>query len=1051
MPECSECGNRTAVGLCAECARSIASPVDQELGHLAYILADLERVRERKIIPGHVYRLLRQRYERRRDELRPPAPVASPPVAIARASAAAATPDMTPLSPLAPAELPDRPPTSRPAIALPTLDAPVLLLWLGAFMVTVASLIFVGYNWTAFGGPLKTLIMAAFTTAFLGGGRLCLARPTLRPAGQTFLLIGAALLPLTFVAAYNFWLSDEGLGWATLGLLAALVSTVLYGHLALLFRDRLYPPATVLALLATACFALEAVAVPRVWWPAAGALAGLGLWLAAERWLGGAFVIFRPAARWGSGGLALAVTLGMVMTSQRQPNWWAVAVALSGLALHAGLAATLRRSSEWARLTFLPATLGVLAVVRAMGGGLPADAVVFVGVAAVALLAAERASLVWRRTLPPYSGLLAVVTPWLAFGDRAPFVVATLAGAALTLALAWRWRQTPWLYGGAALVTASYTAALGWLSGEPSALNLARAMLPLVALAFAALVLAAHRLGRAWALPAYLWLVLASGLPGLALALDLAPRQDEAVLALALGLPVLAALFWVAVGLVGVAGLVAVPVALLLAATSVVLYRAGADAAWLPLPWLALGWAVWAAAPRRGFIAGWTDLLCRWQQAVAGVVVVGSLLLSLGLAVFEVDDRWWQALTAVLALHAALTIVVGETTAPRWRLRWAGPPVLLLAVLVALRAFGVTPLVGTYWLGLLAVALYGAARLAAGRGERGRAIAAVQEPASLVVLGLAVAGNVAIAIDGGIERLEIVQAGFYLLLALAVATAAVIRRQPYALYAAVALLAGAIVFGGETPVAPPITIPLAFSGAGWAVVGLAAAARRWPTFDRRLIESGLGLAVLAVVVATSAPPAVALATRVPSLLLLAGLLGLVAVIQRRRQFAEGGSAVALVAVLVQFGQAGLEANLWHSFPIAAWLLGLAVVRARAAEPAVASALTWTGVIVLLGPVIGESFIRVDGWRYSLLGGALALVLLVAGLRWRLRAPVAAATFGLTVLAARQVFDGLRALPSWAIIGVLGLAFLAVALVLLPRREDITRARLGLQAQWHGWR
>jgi hypothetical protein len=64
---------------------------------------------------------------------------------------------------------------------------------------------------------------------------------------------------------------------------------------------------------------------------------------------------------------------------------------------------------------------------------------------------------------------------------------------------------------------------------------------------------------------------------------------------------------------------------------------------------------------------------------------------------------------------------------------------------------------------------------------------------------------------------------------------------------------------------------------------------------------------------------------------------------------------------------------------------------------------------------------------------------------------AGAALGLSLIAGRQVFDSVRSLPAWAIIGLLGLLLLATALALLLRCDDLGRAGSGLRSRWQTWR
>ncbi len=59
--------------------------------------------------------------------------------------------------------------------------------------------------------------------------------------------------------------------------------------------------------------------------------------------------------------------------------------------------------------------------------------------------------------------------------------------------------------------------------------------------------------------------------------------------------------------------------------------------------------------------------------------------------------------------------------------------------------------------------------------------------------------------------------------------------------------------------------------------------------------------------------------------------------------------------------------------------------------------------------------------------------------------------GLGLIAGYQVFDGLRSLPNWAILGILGSAMLVVAVALLLLRDAIARTGAEVRHQWETWR
>jgi hypothetical protein len=620
--------------------------------------------------------------------------------------------------------------------------------------------------------------MAGLTGGFLAAGRLALRRAALRPAGQTFVAIGAALAPLTFVAAYNFWLAGQGLRWQLLGLVAALAGAALYGRLALALGGRLYPVATLLAASAAAGYALAAVELPGAWWPAAATLLALLLWPGGERWATGRLDRFRrPAA-----GLGLATLAGALLSLPLLADAagsWPLAAALAGLALNAALAATGRQQVALAALALLPATpaaaiaagelAGGTALAAGLGGGESAVALALLLLAGLALAALGRTPPLWTAVLRPSAALVGLGAPWLAAAPARPLAGALGLAVTLLAGAVWRGRQPGWLWAGALALPAGY----------------------------GALATALGAAGQAWSALVFCWLA-ALG-PGVA--------------------------------------------------------------------------AVRAARPALLYAAG--------------------LLVAIGL--------------------------VAAASAP-----------------------GLTPLAQT-------------------------------------------------------------------------------------------LGAGAT---------------------GWALAGLGLGlGRRWPAARRPLLESGAALATMAALAGALAGggPLAADSPAAPALLLLAGLLGLLAACERRAWLAEAASGVALLALLVQLGQSGRDNVQWYSVPLAAWLAGLALARGRRGQAAVASALLAAAVLALLGPTLIQGLIDPAGWRYALVAGGEALALLAAGLRWRLRAPVAGGALGLSLIAGRQVFDGVRSLPAWAIIGLLGLLLLVTALVLLLRRDDLGRAGNGLRGQWQTWR
>jgi len=254
---------------------------EREHAGLDWALHDLDDLRARGTIDTRTYEALRADYDARlrrivpapsgaptqgvlaldltREPVHPaanlaprasPAPVKAP---VASLTAAIAAPPTS-----------ARAATSRPAPGERTGLWINLTLFLGAFFVVIASLIFVGGAWQWLGAGAKALFMGVLTLAFIAGGLVCLRLPRVRPAGQTFLAIGALLLPLDGVGAYTLLLRGQ-LSGATMLALGATICALFYGALALSGIGRVYAVGGIAALVVAWGGAIVASGPPDEW------------------------------------------------------------------------------------------------------------------------------------------------------------------------------------------------------------------------------------------------------------------------------------------------------------------------------------------------------------------------------------------------------------------------------------------------------------------------------------------------------------------------------------------------------------------------------------------------------------------------------------------------------------------------------------------------------------------------------------------------------------------------------------------------------------------
>lgn len=463
---------------------------------LTWALVDLEHLLERQVIGRHAYEALRHDYEARlqllqaptmpaeapaavmpRDPMRPP----PAPRAAGRRPAEPAPADLTATVPPSPQQhqIPDVGAASAAAQLIPdgaessaSFPTPQpagvtglwinLLLFLGAFFVVIAALIFVATQWEQIGAGAKAGIMLGFTLGFIAGGLLCVRLPKVRPAGQTFLAIGAILLPLDILGGYTLLFRDQGISAATTWAWGSLICALFYGALGLSGLGRPYAAAMLAASISAWCGALAALDVPSAWLAAAFLPLPLLLLLAgrlAERTTFGR-AVFGPMIAWAA---QILVPLGCVLLL-RPPFEQARAagmVAAFGLAALFYLAAALSQPEPTLRAVHVAGAWGATALL-AMAGGWWAEihvrgyAAIVLGMAWLALAVAvglRRAGQGWRNAsnvsfVAGWAYIAALLVPWGFFVRDAPVYWTLIFGGALLYAalILWGFREPLTLY-----------------------------------------------------------------------------------------------------------------------------------------------------------------------------------------------------------------------------------------------------------------------------------------------------------------------------------------------------------------------------------------------------------------------------------------------------------------------------------------------------------------------------------------------------------------------------------------------------------------------------
>ena len=232
----------------------------------AYVLNQLEVLLRAGLIDEATATRLRGHYRRALGKPgTEPAPLPAQPAADVAATlgARAAGAIDQPTRPLPPAVQPAPSVPAGPGFFSPE-RAPSLLLYVGAFLIVIAALIFVTVSGQQISGEVKLSLLILGTIGFLTVGLVCHRSPRVLEAGTTFLLIGALLVPLDF-AAYQVLLSGQPLSGPTVWTLGSLIAAGLYAALAATGFGRLYAYLFLPAVLSAVAGLESVLALDNAW------------------------------------------------------------------------------------------------------------------------------------------------------------------------------------------------------------------------------------------------------------------------------------------------------------------------------------------------------------------------------------------------------------------------------------------------------------------------------------------------------------------------------------------------------------------------------------------------------------------------------------------------------------------------------------------------------------------------------------------------------------------------------------------------------------------
>jgi hypothetical protein len=942
-----------------------------------------------------------------------------------------------------------------------------ILLYLGAFILSIAALIFVGYQGEALTGWGRLLALFVYTVAFLVLGLLLPRWDRVREAGPVFLALGALLVPVNVIALRTQVLDEGTLPDDLLWLIGGALTAALYLALALRGHGRLY-------------------AIP-------GAIAGLIAWGALRSVLG------IPDEWAGAWFVAGAAVVGIIVEAMPIPaaHWLRMgALVVGGAGLIAAHLFGLDEGRDTAQLpvAYVLATAGV-------AGSLY-----------------RRRTVVSWALLPALASMTALTAWWSAFGLPVAWWGVFIAGAAFGyLAVAeldYHRRSRRWCWTAAA-PTALALLLLHASEGAESA----RVAFPITYALVFLVALTAYLRGR--------WPEALATLPPLAAALGASltwavldhHRMWFAPWAAAAGLGYLAIAerapqrrtggaserdWWRAAA--GVAGALALVMAY---------SRAGAQGApeWhLPATYaVLLTGAAWETL--RGRTAG--TLLLPVLVALFGVSALDALDVArvwwsypgLVVAVLVLlAEPWWQTRPAVRDVGWQ-ELLVGTTAVPLMFLPlYSDDPahgvvgftvaaaVYLVAALRAdgavARMFGDPPTDSARLIERQMLARASGALLYAAAGFLNAALGVTDSDRAWVFLGIGMAewlgltlfggrrGLFGVLMPGAVVALVIAasiardDAGLATLIGLVGAAGAALAfstTRRWSLWAVCAsFTAATLAFFWKWRALDWATLPILYGTLAGAACGVLAPLRRYERGERGVVVTLLTWGSWIVALAAAL---IALAERREELFRQTSLVGTkewasLAIVTaamstvlaaegarlRSRGIIAAGSAGLLLALLLAIAILEPENIQAYTLPAGLYLIGLGMAWRRSGEllgrhMLAHEAVQVLGMLVLLLPPAEQSFAP-DGGRFGLELIAAGLLLLAVGLALYARWLVVGGVLTLTAVAVRWLVTE-SDVPYWLTLGVVGMVLLAFGTLLLLERDRWDRARERMRRWWAG--
>lgn len=981
-------------------------------------------------------------------------------------------------------------PSARPFPSQPRRewDAAVLLLYLGAFLIVAAGIVYASYNWSSLGPVSKIGLLAAATIAFAGTGLALLSFARLRPAAVTFVAIGALLVPTNAIAAHTVLGGADSPPGLTV-LLGSLIMMVLYGAFSFRPGGWAYTYGAVISgLLAVGALPSGLGGLHGSWGMILLTLAIAGSPALADRMTGDwhrfakplvySSLTVLPFSTWaGASGVingtiwflpfslgTAAVTTAVLACRSRSPIFSGLCSLLTICTVAGVLVATGRQVLDWSLVAVATAFLLILVAERGPSLARARNTRLLLHVEAVGLLL----SAVGLADTTDHDWLLTFS------------LIAGLAGTAL---IAWLLHYRWILLLCSVFAVAAY-ASIATYPGDAATTPLGRTLFELPVPILLAVV--AFRFDRkisddhartSWGVP--VWSVAALTAIGITLIPAVSLKTTNGLLTAAMfssifAIVSLTAAWSVRTPIVRVAaGLWAVhAIGLLVAASSfgpidkIVLALGGA----ILLAAASYGWAIREEQTR---LSG-PDLLKRMPDlAVFLVASIATLfgVLTVTLAyvvasnkgvVADYSIRWTWAI--YLAIHVAIAALTGYAGYRR-RHRVSGPVTAffphialvfgLVAIVLGLRMATDDPLIWS-WTGIGVAGVFIALSLAGDRSRpmtafAGRMFAGLQA-AGIVVGAIAVPVNLALAFSASRHVNDWVQAALYVAVGALLFVVGWVKGRPYSTYATFASFTLTIAFTGRGLESDRLETGLYILLLAWVIAGtgiILPTTGAWRGQPKIFQNSAYSLPIVTLLVAIDDGRRVRPDTGEWQLIVLTALTiaGMLAIEAWRRQDPARGaaaSAIAMLALLMEIAVREPVNVQAYTVPLAIYLFGLGWAKRR--QHKMRDMSLGVGAAVLIVPTFLQA-LNGDGFGWLLLAGGEALAFFVVGLVIRQRVLIGAGIIAISLIVLRMMVDAINAMPSWMILLVVGMILLVGGTVLIIWKEAIRKHLGDLQARW----